>query len=351
MEKCMRWHKALWIAVLAGVLVVACAAPAAPPAPTPIPAGQTPQPTAPSPKPAQKLEKVKLQLSSKAGTFLNFYLGKEKGIYQQEGIDLELLVVKASLAMAALMAGELDYTSAGTSTLESGLIGLPVKMIMGTRSKVLWRLIAGAGINTPADLKGKTVSVTSIGATAHYVTRESLRKLGLDPDKDVIFVGIGDDNNALIALKSGAVAAATLISPADYLAKEQGYKELVFTGEILDLPQNGMGTTERRLKENPDQAKKMIRATIKSLAYMKDHQDEGRELLVREFGVDRRLAPAIYKDLVDTLSLNGGLSDKEIKATVDMARSLGRIKGEVPIEKGVDLTLLKEVQKEMKLVP
>ncbi|MBI2849027.1 MAG: ABC transporter substrate-binding protein [Chloroflexi bacterium] len=346
------WTKIIWISMLLGALVTACTSPpAAPPAPTPGPSGQTPPPaTSPSPKPAQKLERLKLQLASKSAPFTNFYLGKEKGIYEQEGFDVEIIVIKASLTMAALLSGELDYSTQASGTMEAGLSGLPIKQIMGTRSKTLWRLIGGAGINSAADLKGKVVSVTSIGATEHYAIRESLRHLGLNPDKDVTFVAItGAD--AIAALKTGAVSGAGLISPFDFMAKDMGYKELAFTGDLLDLPQNGMGTTDKKLKGNPDQVKKMIRATIKGMAYMKDHQDEGRAFLIKEFGLDPKLAPAVYKDLVDTLSLNGSVSDKELKATLDMSRATGRIKGEVSLEKGVDFTLLKEVQKDMKLAP
>lgn len=352
MNKEIQGRKTAFLAVSIVALMAGCTLPAAAPvAPTSISLEKTASPdTAPSSKPAQKLERIKLQLPSKAAPLMNFGLGQEKGIFEQEAINLEQIVIKAALAPAALLAGEIDYSAMGTAMMESGLGGLPVKQILNMRSKVLLRLLAGQGINSAADLKGKVVAVTSIGSTAHFAIREAVRYLGLDPDKDVTFVGI-PDANAIVALKAGSIAAAGLAPPFDIIAKDQGFKELVFTADIMDLTFNGVGTTDKRLKENPDQVKRMLRATLKSMAYMKDHQDEGRAFLVKDFGIEPRLAPTIYKDIVDTMSLNGSASDKALKASVDMSRAQGRIKGDVPIEKGIDFTLLKEVQREMNLAP
>ncbi|MBI2849177.1 MAG: ABC transporter substrate-binding protein [Chloroflexi bacterium] len=332
-----------------GLVVMGCAAPQAPPAPaTPSPrSGEAPKPTLPpSPK---GLERVKLQVPTKAATLIYYFLGKDKGLYKEEGIDVDLVEVKAGIAFAALTAGEIDYTSSGTTAFYGALQGLPVKVVMIATSKPFPHFMAGTGVNTAADFKGKTVGVGSIGTTVHYAARGAVKYLGLDPDKDVTYISIQDEAARFAALKAGSIAAAAMSSPFDLLAKEAGFKELVFTGDIMELPSNSLATAEKRIKDNPSQVKGMIKGTLRSILYLKQNREDVVKYLVKELSLEDRIARASYDDVVKTVSPDGGVSDRGLDPWVDLGRISGVIKGEVNISKGVDFTLLKEVQRELGL--
>lgn len=336
-----------WVIILVAALSGGCASqPAVSPE---VPKMAEPsKPTPAAPKTASS-RLVRLQVPTAGASMLQFDLGKEKGVFKSEGIDLETIMLKATLVTAALMSGEVDYSAQGTGPFEAGLQGLPIRQIMGIRTKPHWRVFSAEGINSVADLKGKSVAVGSIGAAAHYVTKESLGALGLDPDKDVTFVAVPSGGPSFAALKSKAVGAAALTPPFDAQARKEGYKELVDTGDVLELPMNGLGTLERKIKDEPEWVKKMMRATLKSMAYLRDHPQEAMDYMIKNYDVGRDVAKESYDDLVKRLSADGSISDKGLQLALKMAQDQGSVKGSPALEKGIDFTLLKEVQKELGL--
>lgn len=343
----MRRHSLYGLLILSMLSSVFCASPpAAPPTsgPPPSPPPQKEEAKATSPS---KLERVKLQNASTGSSYLAFYLGKEKGLYQKEGIDLEIMVIKAPLAMPSLMANEVDYSSMGTTTFQAALKGLPVKVVMGMM-KLSWHLIGGPGINSPRDLVGKTLGVSSIGAAASYATEKGLEHLGINPKKDVTFVVIPPAEQ-LAALKSRAIAMAAMLGPFDVMAREEGFKELLATGEVLELPSDSIGTTEKRLKENPGQVKRMIKATLTSMAYARNNPQEAMDFLIKEFGLTPKLATPTYQEQMNNWNFDGTITDKGFQIWLEMGKATGVLTGDPRPEKAVDFTLLNEVKKELGL--
>lgn len=338
-------------AILTGMVASACAPQAAaPPVPSPVP-GVGVTPAAPAPKPAPTTQQVKLQIPSRATILVPFFMGKEKGIYKMDGIDLEPILVAAGIAVPALLSGELDYMEGVTTAMVPSYLGAPLKALMSISRGGIWSIIVGPEVSKGSDLKGKSVATTGPGTMAYYATKKAIASLGLDPDKDVVYVNVPYDAR-YPALKSKSAAAAVLTPPADTVAVEEGYKSLVFTGDVLDLPGDGLVTTEKKLKDNPDEVRRMIRATLKSMAYVKDNPQEAISFQVKEFGLEEKLARFSYETVVKKIWVfDGSITPKGIQGVVDMALAGGQIRGTVDPQKAVDLTILKEVQKELKLAP
>lgn len=338
------------IGVFLLLALVAGCAPAAPPAPTPAAPKTEGTPASPAPAP-KKLEKAKIQTTQKTVSFVNFYFGRDKGFYRDEGVDLQIQEMKAPLGIPALLAGEIDYTGLSSTPFNAGLLGVPVKLLMNTINRPVWHILGAAGINSPQDLKGKSVAITSIGAAGHYATEVALTALGLDSKKDYTFVVIASGADQFAAIKSGAVAAASLTDPYDFQARESGFKELAFTADYLDLSIDGVGTMERRVKEKRDQVKGMLRGTVKTLQYIKkrENREEMIQYLVKELGLDRKVAEGTWDAREPTFSKDGMLSEKGLQNFIEMARFTGTIKKDqqVTANMGADLSLLKEVLKEM----
>lgn len=345
--------KAPWLitplAILFLLTLTAGCAPAAPPHPSSGPQAEgTPAKTTAV---AKKAEKARIQTTRKTIAFVYFYFGQDKGIYKEDSIDIVIPEMKASLAIPALLAGEIDYTGQASTPFNSGLLGAPVKLLMSTKRTTIWHIVGGPGINSAADLKGKAIGLRSLGEASHYSTMKSLEKLGLDPKKDVSYVTI-PGGTEVAALKSGSVAAAVLNEVQDLLvAQDLGYKKLIFTGDVIDIPIDGLGTTDRLLKENPDQVKRVIRATLRTLNYIKkkENREEVVQHFVKDWGMDRRMAEASWDFMDPILSTDGAVTDDGIRAMVEIGRASGAIKGEVDFKMGADFTLLKEVQKELGL--
>ncbi|MBI2848671.1 MAG: ABC transporter substrate-binding protein [Chloroflexi bacterium] len=331
---------------LGGCLAVKSAAP-------PLPVKEEPPPaTLSSPSPTKKLEKVKIVLPSRAGVAQAHFMGKEMGIFAEEGIDLDPIDMKATLILPSLLSGDAEYASLFfAGPFEAGVMGLPTKGIMVTMKKPFWSIIGTPGINSPADLKGKKIGVASIGATAHYATREGLKQVGIDPDKDITFVAMAQAE-MFAALKAKAIAAAALVTPFTTMAKKEGMKVIFYTGDFSELPPgNGLGTTDKKIKENPGQVKRMIRGTLKALFFMRDKPKETIEYYMKAFDTDRDVAEDSIQEILKAASLDGGISDRGLQLGIQAAKDSGRIKGDISVEKGMNFIPLKEVQRELKLIP
>ncbi|MBI2848616.1 MAG: ABC transporter substrate-binding protein [Chloroflexi bacterium] len=334
---------------IVGTLLAACTTPSAP---APTPAGRpavTPSPAAV----ANKTEKVKIQVTQKSGTYGTlFWFPRAKGYYQEEGIDLELLIIKATLSVPALLAGEIDYVGQVGGPLELGLTGGPIRVLAGFQSRPVWYIFGATGVNTLEDLKGKPVGVSSLGSSAQYAVQVGLKNLGLDPNKDVTYVAIPDPTALFGALKAKTIGAAGLISPNEMLARDAGLKEFLFIGDILEIPLSGISTTTTHVKENPSQARKVIKGTLRGLTYSRDHPDETVQFLMKELGLDEKTARATYQGNLRSWSYDGTIPSKAIENALEQGRTLGSLKKAVTredIDRVLDLSLLKEAQKELGL--
>lgn len=340
-------RKGIGLLILALIisLAVACAAPAAAP---PTPAGQ-PEGPKPSPTPAvKKLEKVNLMTTGKSVSWINYFLGVDKGLYREEGLELKIVQMKSGLEVPALLNGDIDYSGVASTSFAAGLQGVPLKMLMGTVVKPVWHIYGAPGVESAADLKGKTVAVGNVVTADGYSTKKALQRIGLDPEKDVTYVSI-PSGERLAALKARAIGAGALTSPTDILAREAGLKELIFTADVLDLPIDGLSTTDKKLKENRDQVKRAIRGTLKSLMYMRDQPTETVDFIAKELSLEKRQAQMASDERSKTFSVDGTISREGIMAMVEVGKASGAIKGEAALEKGYDFGPLQEAQKELGL--
>lgn len=338
----------LAVTMVMATLTSGCTVPSASAPPTP--AGREtpiPKPTAPS----QKLEQVKFQTPTYSAVFLPYYLGRDKGFYSAENISIQPIALKAPLMLSALLSGEVDYTTQSSTIVQSALKGVEVKLLMQIDKTAVWHLMVRPEIKTAADLKGKVIALSSIGKSAHYAARQALSSLGLDADKEVTFIGIPDEMAMLQAVKAGSAAAAQSVSPYDLVGKEMGFKELMYVGDLFPLATNGVATTDRKIRENPSQVKRLLQATLKTILYIRDRPSETIEYLVKEFQLEKKLAEASYNDLVRNYSY-GIMSQENLDALVGEGLFTGTLKKEnlqVPLDKVLNLAFVKEAQKELGL--
>ncbi|MDP2727744.1 MAG: ABC transporter substrate-binding protein [Dehalococcoidia bacterium] len=360
-----------WFAVLvlgAGLLaaLVACS-PAAAPAPTTEPkattspaAASTPTTqaaavaatpaTKPSPRP---LEKIKIQVPTLGVSFLPAYVGKEKGIFREEGLDPEILEIKASLGIPALLKGEIDYTHLLEPSLKAALLGEPVRVVMVQKVKTAWHVILGGGLTSMQQVKGKAVGISTKASANEYACRKGLNHLGLDPDKDITFVVIPSYSDMVTALRGGSLAAGCMSPPFNDVAVVAGLKDVLNTADIVNIVTGGISTTQKRLQENPDQVKRMIRAFLKSMSYVRDHKDEVTQFVTTEYSLEKGIAERVVTGITKEFAYDGAITDQGLEVTLDMwkAYEFGPITETTleQVKKGLDLTLLKDAQKELGL--
>jgi ABC-type nitrate/sulfonate/bicarbonate transport system substrate-binding protein len=155
--------------------------------------------------------------------FLAYYLGQAKGLYTAEGVDADLSVLTANTGIAALLAGELDFTTAAGSAARAAATGAPVRVVMGLIDQSMIDLHVAKDVGSVQDLKGKPVAITSIVGTPAQIGRRIIQAAGLNPDGDVDWVQTQTTPNAFGALTAGGVAAALIDPPLTAMAESQGY--------------------------------------------------------------------------------------------------------------------------------
>src|SRR5580765_8119290 len=197
---------------------------------------------------ATAAERFYISIPGPTLSYTPLYYGQEKGFFAQEGLDLQVLVVRGVIGVSSLMSGEIDVTCHAGSGFSAALRGVPVKVISVTRDRPIHELIVGAAINQPAEMKGKSIAVGSLDGTAAIMTRRILQAKGLDAQKDVSFLSM-DTPARLQSLLSGRVAGAMMTPPAVYLALDQGYKVFGRGRDYMRYLQTGVVSTDSHIKQ------------------------------------------------------------------------------------------------------
>ena len=295
-------------------------------------------------------ERVTLGYPATAMSHFPVFVGREFGQFRDEGIDVQLVRVAGNVVVAALLSGELGYTTSSDATIRSALQNIPIKMLAAIGVKPSLSLIVRPEITTVADLKGKAIAISAPGTTTDFTAREIVKHYGLNPDRDITTVGLGDQPQRMAAMQANAVAGAIVTPPNDLKAEAQGFRLLVFTGDFMEDSILGvLGTSERRIKERPDQVKRMVRAIVKTLLFIRQQPEQVTSFAQRFWKLDRKQAEKSYELVVKTMSQNGSATDAAMQFAIRQARSGIKTDKEPTPAQAVDFSFLREVQQELKI--
>ena len=165
------------------------------------------------------------------------FVARDRGYYQKEGLDVDLILMRGGVASQALIAGNVDFTTVPTAGLQAALQGVPLKVVLSTFHKAMFWLYSRPEIRSVKDLAGKKVAVSSFGAAGDSALRELIKKSALDENRDVAILAIGTTATRLGALSAGVVDAAMMTFPHNITAAESGFRELVsfIASDIIQL--------------------------------------------------------------------------------------------------------------------
>jgi NitT/TauT family transport system substrate-binding protein len=296
-------------------------------------------------------KKIRLSLSSTTVTLLPTFAAHDKGFFRDEGLDVELIHMPATLASTALMTGDLDYNGAATGVISAAVQGRPMKVLLFTVSRPLMFLVSRKEIKEPRDLKGKKVAGSTPGASATLLAVQALRHVGLEPGRDVTILPMGGTAAGRLAvLESGAVDASLLSVPENIFARDKGFNELLFLGDVVEFAQAGFGATEKRIKENPDEVYRMVRAELRALQYLLDKSRHGEivDLVQKRWKLgDRKMAEEIFKDVSRVLAKDGTISNESVQLLVDLARESAKVTRPIKVAEVVDYSFLDKARREL----
>jgi NitT/TauT family transport system substrate-binding protein len=288
-------------------------------------------------------EDVNVAISSVGLYEIPLEIAKRKGFYKEEGLNVRPVLVRTGLQAAALAAGELDYSSVGGAVIRAAAKGMPVKVVMGWWDRPLHILVGKPGIKDIKELKNKKIAISSIGSTPHVMTREALKAAAMDPDRDVIFMTIGGSSARLAALQAGTVDA----TPLDVAFVEQvdklGLSNFLYFGDVVDLPLGGLGVSAEKIKSNPEQIKRMLRATLKALKFFKTNKEEALEILKRHLHIGNQYAGKVYDFAVRSLNEKGDVGKKSLASELRLDKETLGLKQDIPERQVADWSFVRVV--------
>ena len=265
----------------------------------------------------------------------------KKGFFKEEGLEPRMIIIKTGLQIGALMAGELDYSTVVGQCMRAGVKGLPIKVIMGMFDKPSHMVIGRASIKKFSDLRGKRVGISTFGSSPHIMFQEALKERGMT-DKDVQFITIGGSSARFAALRAGSIDAAPL--DIAYLDKTEklGFSKVLYLGDVVAIPVGGYGVWTQKIKRNPDQIRRMIRASLKGMDYMKNNKQGTLEIMRDHLRISKERGGDIYEFVVRSMN-NGIIDAKSVGNEIRLAKVRVNVKGKVPHSQVVDWSLVKEV--------
>jgi NitT/TauT family transport system substrate-binding protein len=287
-----------------------------------------------------RAENIKIGLPSVTITAMPFFVAKEHGFFQQEGLSADMVVMPASLNIKVLLAGDIQYAATIGSAVAAAIRGINVRTVMLFVDRPLQDLVAGPGTKSIADLRGKTVALSSRGGLQDIIMRRMLAQSKIDPSQ-VTMVTIAGQMALIAAVKTGRVAAALLNPPYNFLAYREGLNNIGFSGDFVRLPSTGIATMGETLERSPEQVRRLARAIARARAFAKENKAKVMPTIKRALRIDdEELLNKIYDQhkLVETS--DGRVDAALVADTIRDARQTEKIDKEIPANQVFDFSYL-----------
>lgn len=299
---------------------------------------------------AQAAEKIRISVSGSYNMiFLSAGVAQKKGFFQDEGLDADIVVMRAATSIAALSSGDIDYTMLTGSVIRAAIRGLPVRLVAGLMNSSPHVLMAREEIKSVKELRGKKVGIGAFGDATHVLARMIIAHHGVDPDKEVQFLALGSDAGRFAALQQGLAEVVVTSPPWDFEGRKMGYAILARAYDYLNYPLSGLGANVKTIQQSPGQVKRVVKSLIKACRLIRENREEAVKVLAAWGKVGLEHAYASYDSTVKVISADGNVPGDGLKLLIDLARKDAKITREIPLSEVADFRILKEAQRELGL--
>jgi len=233
-------------------------------------------------------DKISMGLSSVSALHTATWVAQERGLFRKQNIDAEIIVTGqgGTAGIGALLANDIQMvSSAGDILVAAALRGGDTVMVAGVVNKGLQRITTKPEIRTPADLKGKRVGVTRIGAVSHSVLLMMLQRWKMSVS-DVQVMQVGSSPNMLVSLDKNGIDAAVLTIPSMFVAEDRGYRVLLDMADTdIYYLHTMIATTRSYIKNNRDKVSRFLKGYLEGLAFVKQHKRESVDVVKKKLRI------------------------------------------------------------------
>ncbi|MBM4261462.1 MAG: hypothetical protein FJ145_08525 [Deltaproteobacteria bacterium] len=276
--------------------------------------------------------KLNAGYASISSAHLPIWVAKDMGLFAKNGLDPQIVMLTGNTPIMALVAGDTPISQiAGIGIINSALGGSDTAMVAGGTVTLDWWLMSRPDIKTAAQLKGGAVAISSFGTASEFVARFALQSIGLNPDKDISFVQLGNPTTRQAGLETNRVQATVHVPPSTFAAQKKGFHVLADVAALgLPYQHTGVATTRKFIRERPEVVRAYIRAHVEAVHRLKTDREGGIRVLAKYMGglkdrevlektYDRAVAENIlprkqYPTLDGIKMILDSIADKEPKA-------------------------------------
>jgi NitT/TauT family transport system substrate-binding protein len=218
-------------------------------------------------------KRIAVAYSAVSATQSSFYVTKEAGLFEKHGLFVDPVYVASGTKVAqAIIAGEFPIALAGGTFVNANLAGGDIAVFGGLVNVPSFYVVVHSSIKRPEEMRGKTIGITTFGSSTDFSIRYLIKKLGMEPDRDVKILQMGGQPQIVAGMVAGVIQGGVLSSPANFNAMKAGFQMLVdFKNVGLDYPTVSLVSTRSYIKKDPQTVRRFL------MAY-----SEGTERLYRD---------------------------------------------------------------------
>ena len=295
----------------------------------------------------QERRKIKISNATLSYSALPLVAAREWKLFQEQGLDVEVILMRSAAAAAALVSGDLDYQSGiGPASIGATLSGVDSRALWSSTNRITYWLMAKPEYASIQDLKGKKIGVSGLGGTSHVALTLALEKRGIGP-KDYTAVSV-PGGQLVQSLESAFIDAAALNPPTMFFAQRRGYLRLLDIGSLVEMASGGLTAMTRTIKSRPDEVKRIIRAMQLGKRAMLKSREKTLDLITGVLKMDKETAADTYKVVEEGFNDTGVPSAEGISNIIRAIKADGRFAGRnIAFEEVAEPRFAIEVAKEL----
>jgi ABC-type nitrate/sulfonate/bicarbonate transport system substrate-binding protein len=269
-----------------------------------------------------KLIPARIAIVSRSTLDMPFFVARERGFFREEGLEPEIILMRASLTVPALLGGSIDFGTATGTAVSAVVNGADVRVVLAMSDTPSFDLITHPSITTVQQLRGKKIGIAGIGGLTEILARQILIANQVPPDQ-VTFLPLGASDVTYTSLKAGVIDATMLQIPQTFLAQDEGFRKLASGADVYRVVQGGLTTTKATISERPELVTKTIRATLRAVRLIRNDKKYALEFMkgpYLDLGKEReRFTERAYEVAVQGYVLSGVVDEKLQREMITVA--------------------------------
>jgi len=287
-------------------------------------------------------------ISDSTSSSVIYWLAKDMGIYKKHGLDLEMIFINGSVrGIQSMIGGDLGYTGAvGTAVINAKLAGGDVAIIQSQMNTLPYFIIGNPKIKSPEQLKGRSAAVHIPGTSADFALRLALAKVGV-AYKDIKAVTVGGGPARLAATMTGQMDFTVVTEGEKIQGEKAGLKTIMDMAKLkVPFQFNCSVTTRKRIRENPDEVRRVVLAMTESVHFFKTHKEESIKVMQKYTrGLSRDVLEGAYAANAELLVDDGYPTLEGLRQTLEIQALTDPRAAKAKVEDFVELRFVDEVRK------